>query len=76
MTELIRFSERRGNRPQNCENACVQFHGCRVLGAYSCLDVARRRTQEQIGGDLQLSAEIEASLQLSAEIEVSVSAFR
>src|SRR5437773_5660643 len=62
MTELIRFSERRRNRPQDLENALVQFHGRRALGTYGGLDIARRRTKEQIGAGLQLSAEIEVGV--------------
>src|SRR6266487_521902 len=62
MTELIRFGERGGNRPKNRENACVQFYNCRALGAHGGLDVARRRTQGQTGGDRELGAEIEVGL--------------
>ena len=40
----------------------MQFHSHRVLTAYSGLDVARIRAQEQIGGDLQLGAEVEVSM--------------
>ena len=44
----------------------MQFRNCRVLGAYSGLDVAWGRVQRQSAGDPQLSA----------EIEVGVSAFQ
>src|SRR5215469_4670745 len=73
MTELVRLSERRFNRPQSRENVCVQFGDRRQLATYSGLDVARRRIHLDVVRRW-IQEQIVAGVQLFAEIGMSVSA--